>query len=134
MVRIIAQGWTASKSGSCQYYIVTQAVVVYFGGGKKKAKKSFGYFNVKMKLSSWTVKYCLEQEDKGRPLSYWACWEKVSSKIIDFIVNEKELSAVNREYIVSMKHENYKTVAMIITAAKTNMYKLSISAVCLDGI
>lgn len=29
-----------------------------------------------------------------------------------------------------MKHENYKTVAMINTAAKTNMYEASISAQC----
>lgn len=43
---------------------------------------------------------------------------------------KKTLSAVNREYIVSMKHENYKTIAMIITAAKTNMCKVSISAEC----
>lgn len=43
---------------------------------------------------------------------------------------KKTLSTVNREYIVNMKHENYKTIAMIITAAKTNMCEGSISAVC----
>lgn len=43
---------------------------------------------------------------------------------------KKTLSTVNREYIVSMKHENYKTISLIITAAKTNMCEASISAEC----
>lgn len=47
---------------------------------------------------------------------------------------KKTLSTVKREYIVSMKHENYKTIAMIVTAAKTNMCKVSISAGCVSMI
>lgn len=43
---------------------------------------------------------------------------------------KKTLSTANREYIVSMKYGNYKTIAVIITAAKTNMCKVSIFAEC----